>query len=122
MALSGSIHGSSSLQTTAERNKLDENFGYEKFSPTYEAYMSTDIGRMNMVNYDNFYINGLYSNMNVAKTNYHIRGMGNTAIFAVCRGSGDNEDFKCSGKAKRNVLLAKRMSALVLDESAEHCS
>ena len=118
MALSGSIHGSSSLQTTAERNKLDENFGYEKFSPTYEAYMSTDIGRMNMVNYDNFYINGLYSNMNVAKTNYHIRGMGNTAIFAVCRGSGDNEDafeqsrrvFEFLDEQRNKILEAKSLS------------
>ena len=118
MALSGSIHGSSSLQTTAERNKLGENFGYEKFSPVYEAYMSTDIGRMNMVNYDNFYINGLYSNMNVATTNYHIRGMGNTAIFAVCRGSGDNEDafdqsrrvFEYLDEHRQKILNAKSLN------------
>ena len=56
MALSGSIRGSSSLRATEEKNKLDRNFENEAYSPEFEAYMSTDIGRGQTTNYDNFYM------------------------------------------------------------------
>ena len=115
MALSGSVRGSSSLRATEDRNKLDRNFANEAYSPEFEAYMSTDIGRAQTTNYDNFYMNGVYSNMNIAKTNYHITGRSKKAVFAVCRGIGDEDRaFEASRRAfeyldeKREEILNAR--------------
>ena len=45
MALSGSMNGMSSLRTSTDRNILDNNFGNEAYSPEYDAYMCTNIGK-----------------------------------------------------------------------------
>ncbi len=120
MALSGSIHGSSSLKTTSDKYKISQNFDNEEFSSDFEVYMSTHIGRGQMKNYDNFYINGLYSAMNVAKTSYHIKGKGKNAVFAVCRGVENTEGcFEASRKVmeyldeqRENILEAKSLSEI----------
>ena len=130
MALSGSMNGMSSLRTSTDRNILDNNFGNEAYSPEYDAYMCTNIGKQ-YTNYDNYYMNGLYTSMNVAKDSYHIKGRGNNAIFAVCRGVGDNEEafnasrkvFEYLDKSRDEILNRKTISSIkkALRKFAEDC-
>lgn len=131
MALSGSFHGSSSLRTTEDRNKLDQNFGNEIYSPEFDAYMSTDIGN-GQRNYDNYYINGIYTGMNVAKTSYHTRGRGNKVIFGVCRGTDDDDGafeasrsiFEYLDECRGEILEGKTLSAIKknLRRFADNCN
>ena len=130
MALSVSMNGMSSLRTSTDRNILDNNFGNEAYSPEYDAYMCTNIGKQ-YTNYDNYYMNGLYTSMNVAKDSYHIKGRGNNAIFAVCRGVGDNEEafnasrkvFEYLDKSRDEILNRKTISSIkkALRKFAEDC-
>lgn len=131
MALSGSMNGMSSLRTSTDRNVLDNNFGNEAYSPEYDAYMCTNIGKQ-YTNYDNYYMNGLYTSMNVAKDSYHIKGRGNNAIFAICRGIGNNDEafsasrkiFEYLDKNRDDILNKKSVLSIkkALKTFAEDCN
>ena len=92
--------------------------------------MCTNIGKQ-YTNYDNYYMNGLYTSMNVAKDSYHIKGRGNNAIFAVCRGVGDNQEafnasrkvFEYLDKSRDEILNRKTISSIkkALRKFAEDC-
>lgn len=62
-------------------------------STSFNVYVNTRIASGKRKNYDNFYINGVFNNINVANASYHASGSNKKAIFAIC--CGFDETDKC---------------------------
>lgn len=111
---------SSSLEITADGIKVAQNFDNDIYGSEFEISMSINIGANKIKNYDNYYINGLYNTMNVAKTNYYIKTKGKTAIFAICKGMDSTEEsfegsrkiFEMLEQNKDEILKGKSLKEI----------
>lgn len=104
-----SSNGASWMKYSTQGPKQLKNSENNENSPLFNVYVNTRIAAGKKKNYDNFYINGVFSNINVANASHHASGTNKNAIFAICRGFDETD--KC--------FEASRIAFDMLDKERE---
>lgn len=112
-----SSNGASWMRYSTQGPKQLKNSENNKNSALFNVYANTRIASGKKKNYDNFYVNGVFSNINVANASHHASGTNKNAIFAICRGFEETDKcfeasriaFDMLDKERETIINAKSL-------------
>lgn len=111
-----SSNGASWMKYSTQGPKQLKNSESNENSTLFNVYVNTRIAAGKKKNYDNFYINGVFNNINVANASYHASGTNKNAIFAICRGFDETD--KCFEASRIAFdMLDKEQESIINEKS-----